>query len=210
MTKSIKDMTREELENYCSELERKNAILVRDNGRLEARILKITRDWNWVRGLLENETMPTREKMTLYGLRQALEKKEPGPNGLALVYKGDISKVTGLTDGPIGDSLAVLKQKGLIERDLTPPKYNKETGKHERHNLVALGEVVRDNPRAIDFGGSKAGGKRERGKVNSCGCGCSDKVVDRRVTCAGCGAVLDETRKIVKADDDQDLDEEVF
>ena len=212
MTKSIKDMSRVELEKYCSDLEQKKETLERDNKRLEVRLLDIMRDWNWMKGLFENRTMPVREKMTLYGLHRALGKKEPGPNGLTHIYKGDIAKVTGLTDGPIGDSLGVLEKKGLIERDLTPPQYNKETGKHERHNFVALGDAVKDNPKAIDFGGGKAGGRREKGKPNPCGCGCTERVVDRRVTCAGCGSILEETRKTVKADDDLELDpdEEVF
>ena len=209
MTKSIKDMTREELENYCSELERKNTLLERDNKRLESRLLEITRDRNWMRGLLENTTLPMREKIALYGSRRALEKKQPREDGLTHVYRSDISKLTGLSDSQVGDALKKLKDKGVINRKIER-HYDAKTEKHEQHNLIALGDLVKENPKAIDFSDdSNWGGRREKGK-NPCGCGCSDKVVDRRVTCASCGAVLEETRRTVKADDDQDLDEEVF
>ena len=210
MTKSIKDMSREELEKYCSELERKNMLLERDNNRLESKIWEITRDRNWMRGLLENTTLPMREKITLYGSRRALEKKEPREDGLTHVYRSDISKLTGLSDSQVGDALKKLKDKGVINRKIER-HYDAETDKHEQHNLIALGDLAKENPKAIDFSDdSNWGGKREKGKPNSCGCGCTDKIIDRRVTCAGCGSVLDETRKVVKADDDQDLDEEIF
>ena len=212
MTKSIKDMSRVELEKYCSDLEQRNAILVRDNKRLEDRLCKLMRDLAWMKGLLENPTLPMREKITLYGSKRALEKKQPREDGLTHIYRSDISKLTGLSDSQVGDALKKLKEKGVIARKIER-HYDEKTEKHEQHNLIALGDLAKENPKAIDFADdSNWGGKREKGKPNACGCGCTERVVDRRVTCASCGSVLEETRKTVKSDEDLELDpdEEVF
>lgn len=209
--KPMNDMSLEELRHYCSDLERKLIACEQRNGRLADRLMEITKDRNWMRGLLENKTIPMREKMALYGSQQVLERKQPREDGLTHVYRSDISELTGLTESQVGDALKKLSEKGVINRKIES-YYDRETNKHEKHNLIALEYAAKHNPKAIDFSDdSNWGGKREKGKSNACGCGCSERIVTRRVVCAGCGSVLDETvKRVSETELDLEPDEEVF
>ena|SRR2546430_15537003 len=191
-SQSSKKLSYKELERYCSDLERKLAASEENNSRLAAQLTDITKDRNWMRGLLENITIPIREKITLYGARRALRKKikEMRADGLTHVYRSDISKFTGLTENQVGDALKKLKDRGIIDRKIEP-HYNRETGKHEKHNLMALGELALENPKAIDFSDEDNwGGKREK-KNKSCEhCGGEEFTVNTRAWCTSCGAKI--------------------
>jgi DNA-binding MarR family transcriptional regulator len=208
----------QESQSRCKNLESDNSKLrqqltacERQRERLAAKLMEVTSDRNWMRGLLENTTIPMREKVTLYGAHAVLERKEAREDGLTHVYRSDISKLTGLTESQVGDALKKLKERGVINRKIESRR-DKTTGKHEKINLIALEYAAKHNPKAIDFADeSNWGGKREKAETNSCGCGCTERIVTRRVVCKGCGTILDETVKTL-GENDLDLgpDEEVF
>lgn len=208
---SIKEMSRKELEQYCSDLERKLTACEQRSQRLANKLMEVTKDRNWMRGLLENKTFPMREKIALYGAHAVLERKQPRADGLTHVYRSDIAEMTGLSESQVGDALKNLKGKGVIDRKIER-HYDRDTGKHEQHNLIALEYAAKHNPKAIDFNADNGwGGKREKGEPNLCGCGCTERIVTRRVVCKGCGTVLEETVKTLGENDlELETDEVAF
>lgn len=171
---------------------------------------KCRQELKWIHQLMSNTTASGDEKEAAYWVRFRMKGTEPREDGLFHVYNADVVKQSGLSEDKLGKVLKKFGERKIIKRKLER-KPDKATGQLKTESWLAFDQDFLENPRTVDFGkNTNHGGTREKGKANSCGCGCADKVIDRRVTCAGCGAVLDETRKIVKADDDQDLDEEVF
>jgi hypothetical protein len=193
----IKKIPREQLESmYLKEVEKGNT------ARAELQ---------WVHHIMSNTSASGDEKQATYWLRYRMKRKEPREDGLFHVYNTDIAKDSGLDDKKVGKIFKSLQERGLAKRRLEK-KPDEKTGQLKTFNWMALDQSVLDNPRAIDFGkNEKWGGKREKSdKPNACGCGCSDRVVTRRVVCAGCGTVLDETEKRLGENDDLETDEEVF
>src|SRR6266702_2113384 len=175
----------EELEQYCSGIERKLAASEKIIERLTAQLTDVTGDRNWMRGLLENITIPIREKIAIYGAKRALRKKqkEMREDGLTHVYRSDIAKFTGLTENQVGDSLKKLKERGIIKRRIES-HYDNETGKHEKHNLMALEDIALQNPKAIDFSAENNwGGKREKKNKTCEHCGSEELIVHTEIIC---------------------------
>jgi len=194
-SEKIKAMPREELEHYCSDLERRLIISDKNTERLTVRLVEITKDRNWMRGLLENVTIPIREKVTLYGAHSVLQKKEARADGLTHVYRSDISKLTGLTESQVGDSLKKLKDRGVIDRKIEP-YYDHETGKHEKRSWMALEDIALRNPKAIDFSSDDNwGGKRKKKTCPHCGSPHLQQYTHTILCCKDCAEQIDENWK---------------
>lgn len=164
----------------------------------------------WIHQLMLNTSASGDEKEAAYWIRFHSRGKDPREDGLFHIYNNDITKSSGLSDDKLGKILKKFEGKGVVKRKLD--RKPDETGQIKTTNWMALDQSVMDNPRAIDFGkNTKNGGIREKGTGNACGCGSSEKVINRRVTCKGCGCVLEETVKTI-GNDELDLgpDEEIF
>lgn len=171
---------------------------------------KCKAETRWVYQMMSNTSASGDEKVAAYWVRFHSRGKDARADGLFHIYNADITKSSGLSDDKLGKILKKFEQKGVVERKLE--RKPDATGQLKTFNWMALDQSVMANPRAVDFGkNTKHGGVREKVKGNACGCGCTERVVDRRVTCKDCGCVLDETRKIVGENElDLDPDEEVF
>lgn len=182
----IEDMSREDLE-------RAYLRAVNDRDFYKERADELTRKLAKTHQLMTNTSVPPREKIVLYGLDKELEISEPREDGLSHVYKSRLASKYGLSSDATGDSLKLLNEKGVIERKIEQHR-NPETGKPEKINLVALGEIARKNPRAIDFSvGKKWGGLRTKGKrCEHCGSDDLQKLVHTQFFCKGCGSQVGE------------------
>lgn len=169
-------------------------------------------DLRWIHQMMSNATATGDQKQVAYWERFHTKNGEAREDGLFHIRNLDVAKDCGLDVDKVGKVLKSFKERGLVK--VKPETKRDETGQIKTKTWIALDRSLLDNPRAIDFGkNEKWGGKREPGepKPNACGCGCSDRIVTRRVVCAGCGTILDETEKRLGENDlDLDPDEEVF
>ena len=166
----------------------------------------------WIHQFMSNTTASGDEIKAAYWLHFRMKVLKPREDGLFHVHNSDIVKHSGLSDDKLGKILKKFKDRGIIDREVER-RSDKDTGEIKTESWLAFDQSILENPRVVDFGkNTKHGGVREKGTGNACGCGCSEKVVRRKVICAGCGAVLEETEKHVGESEDLNLDsdEEVF
>lgn len=191
------------------DLERAYYQLLDDRNFLFKRVDELMKKLSWIHRLMTNITLPPREKVVLYGLSCELKTTDQREDGFTHVYRARLANKYGVSESAAGDSMKLLSKEKVIEKKIEH-KTSEKTGNLEKINLIAFGELVERNPKAIDFStGKQRGGKRE---PNLCGCGCTERIVTRRVVCADCGCVLEETKKTLGENDELDLEpgEEVF
>jgi len=164
----------------------------------------------WIHQMMSNPSASGDEKQVAYWGRFRMRNKEPRADGLFHIYNSDIAKDTGLSDDKVGKVFKSFEERGIVKRKLEK-KPDENTGQLKTFNWMALDQSVLDNPRAIDFGkNDKWGGKREKGKCQSCG---SDKIAietKKRCTCADCGAIQEDDWKLLRDQTGDDTEEEIF
>jgi|SRR5271157_5242697 len=167
-------------------------------------------DLRWIHQLMSNTTASGDEKEAAYWVRYRIKILESREDGLFHVHNVDIVKHSGLSEDKLGKVLKKFEERGIIERKLER-KPDRKTGKIKTESWLAFDQSFLDNPKTTDFEkNTKHGGTREKSdKANACGCGCTERIVKRRVMCANCGTILDETEKRLGESQD-DLNEEVF
>lgn len=196
-------------EARCKALEIKVGRLEKEVDHYRTSFKECALERKWIHEIMTHPTAREREKIMWYASRYETQDGSSRDDGLVHLKCSYVAKKYGLSDDAVGKSFKILKEKGAIKRKVER-KYDKDTMTHQKINLVALEDTALQSPRAINFADqSNWGGKREKG--NPCGCGCTERVVDRRVTCKQCGCVLEETRKVA-GENELDLEpgEEVF